>query len=218
VVLKLASSMRRYGVVADQLAALVDAASASGFAVHAYALHLPLVTPPGDGDDRVDGPSGNLAEADAWLTRLPSGSTLHVSHLSIDELSTLAASHPSMRIVHRVGTALWLGDGKDGLHLGAEVVEVRPCRAGETAGYRATVVAHDGHLVMVGAGTAHGVHALANGLSPFHYGRRRLALVESPHMHTSMVLVPVGDPCPAPGDVVDVQRPLTQTFVDRVVG
>jgi hypothetical protein len=36
-------------------------------------------------------------------------------------------------------------------------------------------------------------------------------------MHTSMVVVPDGQPCPAPGDEVDVQRPLTQTLVDTIV-
>jgi hypothetical protein len=35
-------------------------------------------------------------------------------------------------------------------------------------------------------------------------------------MHTSMLHVPAGEPCPAPGDSVDVQRPLTQTTPDRV--
>ena len=66
----------------------------------------------------------------------------------------------------------------------------------------------DGTLVMVGAGTAHGVHPLGDGRSPFHFARRRLDLVEPPHMHTSMVFVPAGDPAPRCGDIVDVQRPL----------
>lgn len=222
VVLKLASSMRRYGVDPDAFAPLADAVAASGLSIGAFALHLPLLGQPGvdDGDDGAEGPdrSRNLAEAHQWLERLPHDVTVHLSHLGLHELSSLATAHPSVRLVHRVGTALWHGPGKDGLHLGAEVVDVRPCRAGDTAGYRATTVAHDGHLVMVGAGTAHGVQALVGGQSPFHYGRRRLALVESPHMHTSMVLVPVGDPLPEPGELVDVQRPLTQTLVDRIVG
>ena len=56
------------------------------------------------------------------------------------------------------------------------------------AGYRQGVVPADGTLVMVGAGTAHGVHPLDDGRSPFHFARRRLALLEPPHMHTSMVV------------------------------
>ena len=39
---------------------------------------------------------------------------------------------------------------------------------------------------MVGAGTAHGVQPLDDGRSPFHFARQRLALLEPPHMHTSM--------------------------------
>jgi hypothetical protein len=70
---------------------------------------------------------------------------------------------------------------------------------------------------MVTAGTAHGVHPLAGGLSPFHFGRQRLPLLEPSHMHTSMCLVAAGAPCPEVGDVVDVQHPLTQTLVDRIV-
>jgi hypothetical protein len=36
-------------------------------------------------------------------------------------------------------------------------------------------------------------------------------------MHTSMAFVPAGEPCPAVGDRVDVQRPLITTAVDEVV-
>ena len=122
---------------------------------------------------------------------------------------------PDHRFRIRAGTALWHGD-KAALHLGADVLDVRPVRAGEHAGYRQGVVPCDGTLVMIGAGTAHGVHPLDDGRSPFHFARRRLALLEPPHMHTSMVVVPAGEPAPEPGDVVDVQRPLIATLVDEV--
>ena len=69
---------------------------------------------------------------------------------------------------------------------------------------------------MIGAGTAHGIHPLDDGRSPFHFARRRLALLEPPHMHTSMVVVPDDEPAPKPGDIVDVQRPLIATSVDEV--
>jgi hypothetical protein len=36
-------------------------------------------------------------------------------------------------------------------------------------------------------------------------------------MHTSMCVVAAGQPCPAVGDEVDVQRPLITTTVDEVV-
>jgi hypothetical protein len=33
-------------------------------------------------------------------------------------------------------------------------------------------------------------------------------------MHTSMAFVPDGEACPAPGDWVDLQRPLIHTLID----
>ena len=95
----------------------------------------------------------------------------------------------------RLGTALWHGD-KSFLHLSADVLDVRPVDAGELAGYRQAAVPAAGHLVMIGAGTAHGVAELADGRSPFHFQRRRLALHEPPHMHVSMGFVPNGEPAP----------------------
>jgi hypothetical protein len=35
-------------------------------------------------------------------------------------------------------------------------------------------------------------------------------------MHTSIAFVPAGDPVPAVGDWIDLQRPLTQTAVDEL--
>ena len=109
-----------------------------------------------------------------------------VSHLSSDGYGNLRDSWPGRRFRIRLGTALWHGD-KRTLHLGADVLDVRPVRAGEHAGYRQQRVPADGRLVMIGAGTAHGVHPLPDGRSPFHFARQRLALLEPPHMHTSMV-------------------------------
>jgi hypothetical protein len=80
-------------------------------------------------------------------------------------------------------------------------------------------VGGDGHLVMIGAGTANGVAAIDQGelgsLSPFHFERTRLALHEAPHMHTTMTFVPDGSPTPAIGDRVDLQRPMHVTAVDE---
>src|SRR5690606_8935731 len=105
---------------------------------------------------------------------------------------------------------------REALHLEARVIDTRPVSAGTPVGYRLTPVPADGVLVMVGAGTANGVAPLPDGRSPFHFARRRLDLIEPPHMHTSMVFVPSGDPCPQPGDWVDLQRPLTMTTVDEL--
>ncbi len=97
------------------------------------------------------------------------------------------------------------------------MLDGRPVAAGDRLGYRLAAVPGDGSVVMVSGGTAHGVQPLPDGRSPFHFERRRLALVEPPHMHTSMVFVPAGTPRPEPGDEVDLQRPLTQTWVDAIV-
>jgi hypothetical protein len=96
------------------------------------------------------------------------------------------------------------------------VLETRPIGAGTAAGYHQRSVRTDGHLVMIGAGTASGVTVLPDGRSPFHLERRRLELLEPPHMHTSMAFVPAGDRVPAVGARVDLQRPLTMTTVDAV--
>jgi len=70
--------------------------------------------------------------------------------------------------------------------------------------------------VMIGCGSAHGVAPLADGRSPFHFGRQRMTLLEAPHMHTSMCVVPTGGPTPRVGEWVDVQRPLITTQPDRI--
>jgi hypothetical protein len=106
------------------------------------------------------------------------------------------------------------------VRLTSDVLDTHPVRAGEPVGYRHTPVPFDGTLVAIGGGTAAGIHPLDDTdplrHSPFHFARTRLELLESPHMHTSLVVVPAGAPCPAVGDRVDVQRPLTSTFVDEV--
>jgi hypothetical protein len=202
VIVKLASSMRRYGVDPDGLAALLAAADGAGLVVDGYAVHLPLA---GDA-----GP-----EIEAWLGRLPPAATLAVSHVDIGTLHRLRARHPEHRLPIRLGTALWHGD-KEPLTLRADVLDVRPVTSA-VAGYRLHPLAGGGTLVMVGAGTAHGVHPLPDGRSPFHFARHRLALVEPPHMHTSMVWLPAGAAGPAVGEEVDVQVPLTYITADRVL-
>jgi alanine racemase len=204
VALKLESSMRRYGVAPDGLGELLRAADRQGVEVIAASIHLPLA-----GDE-----AARLGEVNAWVAHLPAGLPLWVSHLAPESVIRLNDT-AERDVAVRLGTALWHGD-KSLLHLGATVVATRAVRAGERAGYRQVDVPVDGHLVLVGGGSAHGIAALDDGRSPFHFARRRLTLLEAPHMHTSMVVVPEGDPLPEPGDRVDVQRPLTMTNVDRI--
>lgn len=202
VVVKLTSSMRRYGAEPDDLLELLAAAQRAGLQPVGVALHLPLA---GDDDER-------RAEVEAWLPYIDPSLDVWLSHLAPDTYAGLPTTH---RYKLRVGTYLWHGD-RGAIRLAANVLQARPVRAGDSAGYRHTAVPGDGTLVMIGAGTASGVTPRSDGLSPFHYQRRQLALVEPPHMHTSMVFVPAGDPVPAIGEWVDLQRPLTQTAVDEL--
>jgi alanine racemase len=204
VMVKLQSSMRRYGTPPADLHRVIASADRAGLDVVGYALHLPLA---GSDTDR-------LAEIETWLAAIDAR-PLSVSHLSPDSFAALQRRHPDRQFTLRLGTSLWHGD-KSYLQLHADVLAEHAVRAGDRAGYHLTPVPGDGHIVMVTAGSAHGVAANADGLSPFHYARMRLPMLEPPHMHTSMVFVPAGTTCPRAGDRVDVQRPLINTTIDEI--
>ncbi|MGB8859905.1 MAG: alanine racemase [Ilumatobacteraceae bacterium] len=211
VIVKLASSMRRYGATPAELPAVLEAATGAGLALEGFGLHLPLA-----GDD-----STRLAEVEAWLPHLPLHVPLWLSHLRPETFAALRRAHPSRRLHVRIGTALWHGVPRQPfLHLTADVVQSHRVRAGEAAGYFHTIAPHDGTLVAIGAGSAHGIAPLDDAdpsrRSPFHFARHRLPLLERPHMHTSLAIVPDGRPCPQVGDRVDVQRPLISTTADEV--
>jgi len=198
VLVKLVSSMQRYG--ADP--GLIEIAERAGLEVVGVSIHPPLA---GSAED-------HRAEIEHRLTEVPPTYPVWISHLDAETYRRLPRNH-SYRL--RLGTSLWHGD-KSMLRLAAEVLEVRPVRAGHTVGYRQHPISADGALVMIGAGSAHGVQPLPDGRSPFHFARRRLDLVEPPHMHTSMAFVPAGEPTPLIGEDIDVQRPLTTTDVDVI--
>ncbi|MEM1332470.1 MAG: alanine racemase [Actinomycetota bacterium] len=200
VLVKLASSMQRYGRDAD----LVGVAEAAGLEVVGVSIHPPVA-----GDD-----AAHLAEVEESIAAVPTTVPVWVSHLGVDAHADLVARHPDRSFRLRLGTGLWHGD-KRAFHLTADVLDVRPIRAGERAGYHQGEVTVDGWLIMIGAGTANGVVPLDDGRSPFHFDRRRLDLHERPHMHTSMVVVADGDTVPRIGARVDVQRPLITTLVDE---
>jgi alanine racemase len=206
VLVKMASSMQRYGRDPDRVETLIDGARRRGLDVVGVSIHPPLAGTAAD----------HAAEIAALVEGVDPALSVWVSHLDVAAYESLPTTH---RFRLRLGTLLWHGD-KSALHLTADVLDVRPVRAGDRVGYRLGAVATDGHLVMIGAGTAHGVTANegvagAPGVSPFHFERTRLALHEPPHMHTSMCFVPTGMPRPDIGERVDVQRPLTMTMVDQ---
>ena len=204
VVIKVESSMHRYGVDVADATNLRRVAETAGHRVVAWSVHLPLS---GSDDSRVH-------EAIAIARELGDDLPLHLSHIGAAVRQVRASV--AHRVVVRTGTHLWLGDkSMFGLH--ADVIAVRPA-AFSTAGYRAaTIPAAPGtQLVMVGCGSAHGVGRLDDGQSPFHFARKRLDMLEAPHMHTTMLSVATS-PCPQPGDWVDVQQPLTRVHPDQVV-
>jgi alanine racemase len=201
VIVKIRSSMHRYGAPIENLAALVDATRSARHTVEAVSIHLPL--------------GGDPNEASSILDRVDPSLPVHLSHVTIEQFHELAARHSSHQLLLRLGTHLWHGD-KSTFTLRADVLDTEPVAAGTTVGYRSTPTTHDGTLVMIGCGSSHGVAPLADGRSPFHFSRQRIDLVEPPHMHTSMGLVRDGAPAPSLGDWVDVQRPLITTSPDVV--
>lgn len=197
VLVKLESSMHRYGGTAN----LVDSARRAGLHVVGVSIHPPI----------AGGPADHAAEVRTAIGDVDPDLSVWVSHLDPESYGSLPPTH-SYRL--RLGTSLWHGD-KAFLHLSADVLDVRPIEAGTPAGYHQRTVRADGHLVMIGAGSANGVTVLPDGRSPFHFQRRRLELLEPPHMHTSMAFVPTGEHVPTIGTRVDLQRPLTMTSVDQ---
>jgi alanine racemase len=205
VLVKLQSSMRRHGVTNEGLAPLLDSLDQAGLTHVGWSVHPPL-----DGAS-----SDHIADVATWLLRVDSHHPMYVSHLDPAAMQQLRTTFPRHRIIARVGTALWLGD-KTLLQLRADVLDVHSVTSGMTAGYRNVTITQDGALVVVGAGSAHGVHMVGDQLSPFHFQRTRLQLLEPSHMHSSMLFVASGSPCPQVGDLVDVQQPLTRVAVDTI--
>lgn len=231
VVVELLTSMRRFGLDEESLAALVP--MAAELRLEGFALHLPLDEPE---VQRVD-------EVSAWLAALlrlglPAGA-LWVSHLTDDELATLRRRHPDTRLRPRIGTRLWLGN-PDSYRARGTVLAVHPLRRGQPYGYRQRKASADAQLVVVSGGTSHGValtapkavttvasrakaaalgglEASGRVLSPFHVGGKRRWFAEPPHMQVSMVLLPPDVTTPALGEELDVDVRMTTAAFDRIV-
>ena len=120
VVVKLASSMRRFGVEPDDLGDLVDAIRQTDLEIAAFAVHPPLA---GTDDEHAD----DIAR---WLDLLDPDDEVWVSHLSRQGYADLRDEWPDRRLRIRTGTALWHGD-KTAIQLVADVLALHPVRAGE---------------------------------------------------------------------------------------
>jgi len=205
VVVKLRSSMNRYGANKDELTDVLAALKNAGLTQIGWSIHPPL-----DGE-----PSDHLAEIKNWMLQISSDYPWFVSHVDASGITKLRQEFVKNKIRVRSGTALWLGD-KSMIKLTADVLDVRSVKQGETAGYRNVEITSDSTIAMIGAGTSHGVHLVGAELSPFHFNQQRLELVEPSHMHTSMVFIPKGDKLPQVGDNIDVQQSLTRVSPDFI--
>ncbi len=205
VVIKLRSSMNRYGANPSELGALIAAVQAAGLTQIGWSVHPPL-----DGT-----PQSHATEIDNIISGVDSDLPWFVSHVDAKNLADLRKKFANQNIRVRSGTHLWLGD-KSMFELNADVLDARPVKSGDVVGYRNITLHQDGTLVMVGAGTSHGVQLVGAEQSPFHFNSTRLSLVEPSHMHTSMVFVPANQTAPKPGDMVDVQQPLTRVYPDII--
>jgi hypothetical protein len=226
------SSLRRQGIDRSELGELRHVLG--GHPVEGFSLHLPIDRPAG---------SDPREETADWVRALYKAGfdvpSMYVSHLNAPEIAALAGEFPATRFRQRVGTRLWLGD-KDALRAAATVHQLIPVRRGERLGYRQDRCAHDGWLVVVSGGTAHGigleapktlrglqprVKALARfGLatvnrvrSPFSWDGRKQWFAEPPHMLVSMLLLPRHVEPPWPGAELTVELRHTATGFDRIV-
>ncbi|KOT47958.1 alanine racemase [Streptomyces rimosus] len=232
VVIEVMSSMKRHGVLPEDLPKL--AAAIEDVRLEGFAMHLPL--------DRTDG-SDAVEEVIGWMDRLRANRlplhTMFVSHLKADELARLQQQFPQTRFRARIGTRLWLGD-HDATEYRGSVLDVTRIGKGDRFGYRQQKAASDGYLVVVAGGTSHGVglespkalHGVmprAKGvaraglatvnrnLSPYVWAGKQRWFAEPPHMQVSILFVPGDAPEPQVGEELVAHLRHTTTQYDRLV-
>jgi hypothetical protein len=237
VVVDLMTSMRRFGLQKQDIARLRTVLESDQARLEGFSVHMPL--------DRVSG--DYVREVSDWVDALVGAGipvrTLFVSHLSPDEISTLAKRHQGTTVRPRIGTELWLGNRKV-LQTRGTVHSVQKVSKGDRFGYRQHKVRGDGYLLVVSGGTAHGVGlenpknfgrglgglaprakfvvraglALVNRtMSPFSWQGKTLWFAEPPHMQVSVLFLPAGVSPPKAGEELPVEVSPVMTHVDRVV-
>lgn len=237
VVIDLLTSMRRYGLDPADVPRLPAALEASQAQLEGFSVHMPL--------DRAGG--DYVREVGDWIERLAAAGitvrTLYVSHLTPEEIGTLAKRYPGTALRPRIGTELWLGDRK-ALQPRGVVQSVQPVKKGDRFGYRQHKVRGAGHLIVVSGGTAHGVGlenpknfgrgraglaprakfavraslALLNRtMSPYSWQGKQLWFAEPPHMQVSVLFVPAELAPPQVGDQVPAEVSPVMTHFDDVV-
>ncbi len=190
VVLEGLTSMRRFGMTEDEVAAAITTLSphiASGaIRLEGLALHLPIATPeePRIGsmamltsDDSVPQPvvigSARVHEVVAWgllwpnllanLAGLSDAGSLWVSHLDDRECSDVREALPDLPLRLRLGTRLWLGD-REALFAAGTVLAVHATPQGQSAGYHQRRGPREGYVVAIGGG--HLARRRADGAPP----------------------------------------------------
>lgn len=177
------TSMRRFGMVEDEMAraiaSLAEPLAAGAVVLEGLALHLPIATPehPRVGSMAMlstAGPaptpmvvgSARVHEVVAWGLLWPSlladlagvsdAGALWLSHLDDRECADVRSALPDLPVRVRIGTRLWLGD-RAALRARGRVLAVHATNEGQAAGYHQRRAPRDGHIVVVSGGTSHGV-------------------------------------------------------------
>ncbi|CAL9474489.1 alanine racemase [Streptomyces atacamensis] len=232
VVIEVMSSMKRHGVMEEDLGKL--RASIEDVRLEGFAIHLPL--------DRTDGTDA-VDEVIGWMDRLRAArlplETMFVSHLKPEEFALLQQQFPQTRFRARIGTRLWLGD-HDATRYRGSVLDVTRVIRGDRFGYRQQKAPGDGWLVVVAGGTSHGVgleapkamHGMTSrakgvaraglatvnrNLSPFVWDGKQRWFAEPPHMQVSILFVPEEAAEPKVGDELTAILRHTTTQYDRLV-
>ena len=183
VLLEGVTSMRRFGMTEDEVAATISLLAphieSGAIRLEGLALHLPIATPEhprigsmamltagGPAPEPVVVGSARVHEVVAWGLLWPSllanlagtadAGELWVSHLDDAECADVRAALPDLPLRVRIGTRLWLGD-RGALQARGTVLAVHPTGEGQAAGYHQRRAPKDGHVVVVSGGTSHGV-------------------------------------------------------------
>lgn len=205
VIIKIRSSMQRFGFAVHDVHDAIDACRAHHLDIAGVSIHPPL-----------HGTSAqHRSEIESLISYIDPVHPIWVSHIDVADYDDMCIAYPHFNWYLRLGTQLW-HDAKDEISLSTDVLDIVPIESDTVAGYRGVPVPAGSRLVIVGCGSSHGVVPLADGRSPFHFEKQRLQLLEPPHMHSSMCVVGRQESCPRVGDSIDVQRPLTMTSVDVI--